>query len=128
MFRYIAKTLYLDLANDLQFGTDGIFINLLLKHTAILGFTPFVVCPLHLKLVIMWLLLGRLICSDGMLLIWWCKLDITFSGTLVNTHRHYVFFLFFNSDCCYLSRSWHACCPQKPVCHPPQGLREGLPN
>ena len=95
MFRYIAKTLYLDLANDLQFGTDGIFINLLLKHTAILGFTPFVVCPLHLKLVIMWLLLGRLICSDGMLLIWWCKLDITFSGTLVNTHRHYVFFLFF---------------------------------
>ena len=27
------------------------------------------ICPIHLKLVIMWLLLGRLICSDGMLLI-----------------------------------------------------------
>ena len=95
MFRYIAKTLYLDLANDLQFGTDGIFINLLLKHTAILGFTPFVVCPLHLKLVIMWLLLGRLICSDGMLLIWWCKLDITFSRTLVNYPSALCFFLSF---------------------------------
>ena len=32
------------------------------------------------------------------------------------------------TDCCYLSRSWHACCPQKPICHPPQGLWEGLPN
>jgi len=47
-----------------------------------------------------WLLCGCrcvdiTLCSDGMLLIWWCKLDITFSGTLVNTHRHYVFFLFF---------------------------------
>ena len=53
------------------------------------------ICPIHLKLVIMWLLLGRLICSDGMLLIWWCKLDITFSRTLVNYPSALCFFLSF---------------------------------
>lgn len=24
-------------------------------------------------------------------------------------------------NCCYLSRSWYACCPQEPLCHLEQG-------
>jgi len=80
---------------DLQFGTDGIFINLLLQHTTILGFR----C-IYVLYTWNWLLCGCrcvdiTLCSDGMLLIWWCKLDITFSRTLVNYPSALCFFLSF---------------------------------